>query len=149
MTQTAPFLHGKPLSQFAFTWASGRHQYIACVPRRLMARSRLTGTILLLCVVTQWMLAQKSEPAATANLELGGRIAQAVRVDHAPRLDGTLEDPIWQQAPTITDSRPERTVRQRSYVTVDESTGLFGQSAAGTPIGSGSQGRRAKELRRS
>jgi hypothetical protein len=43
------------------------------------------------------MCGQTSEPAATAN------IAQAVRVDHAPRLDGTLDDPIWQQALPITD----------------------------------------------
>src|ERR1035437_5650286 len=97
MTQTAPSSHGKPLSQFGFTWPSGSHQYIACVPRRLIARSRFTGTFLLLCVVTQGMFGQISEPAATAN------IAQAVRVDHAPRLDGTLDDPIWQQASPITD----------------------------------------------
>src|SRR5579864_2145788 len=29
------------------------------------------------------------------------RTAQATRVDHAPRLDGTLDDPLWQQAPPI------------------------------------------------
>jgi hypothetical protein len=49
------------------------------------------------------MLGQNPEPAATANSELGGRIAQAIRVDRAPRLDGTLDDPIWQQASAITD----------------------------------------------
>ena len=43
------------------------------------------------------MFGQKSEAAATAN------IAQAVRVDRAPRLDGTLDDPVWQQAPAIND----------------------------------------------
>jgi hypothetical protein len=25
----------------------------------------------------------------------GTRIAEAVRVDHAPKLDGTLNDPLW------------------------------------------------------
>jgi hypothetical protein len=30
------------------------------------------------------------------------RVAQAVRVDHAPKLDGTLSDPLWQQAIPIT-----------------------------------------------
>src|SRR5690242_12802259 len=29
------------------------------------------------------------------------RNAQATRVDHAPRLDGTLDDPLWQMAPAI------------------------------------------------
>jgi hypothetical protein len=51
------------------------------------------------------MLGQKSEPAATAIPEPAERIGQAVRVERAPRLDGTLDDPIWQQAPPITDFR--------------------------------------------
>ncbi len=33
------------------------------------------------------------------------RIAEAVRVDHPPRLDGTLNDPLWQLAKPITDFR--------------------------------------------
>ncbi len=32
-------------------------------------------------------------------------MAAAVRAERAPRLDGTLEDPIWQTAPPITDFR--------------------------------------------
>ena len=31
------------------------------------------------------------------------RVAEAVRVDHSPRLDGTLNDPEWQRAKPITD----------------------------------------------
>ena len=58
---------------------------------------------LLVCVVNQRMLGQKPGSPATVNPEPSGRIAQAVRVDHAPRLDGTLDDPIWQQASSITD----------------------------------------------
>ena len=42
---------------------------------------------------------QKPE-AAPADAEVG-RIAQAMRVDRAPRLDGTLNDPLWQQASPI------------------------------------------------
>jgi len=64
MTQTAPFLQRKLHCQFALTWASGRHQCIAYVPRRLIVRSRFTGTFPLLCVVTQGMFGQKSEPGA-------------------------------------------------------------------------------------
>lgn len=33
------------------------------------------------------------------------QIAQAVRVEQAPKLDGTLHDPIWQQAVPIKDFR--------------------------------------------
>jgi uncharacterized protein DUF5916/cellulose/xylan binding protein with CBM9 domain len=33
----------------------------------------------------------------------GQRIAEAIRIDHPPRLDGTLDDPLWQRASPITD----------------------------------------------
>ena len=52
-----------------------------------------------------WVVGQNPEPRTIANPEPGVRIAQAVRADRAPRLDGTLDDPIWQQAPAITDFR--------------------------------------------
>jgi len=32
-------------------------------------------------------------------------MAEAVRVDRAPRLDGALDDPLWQSAKPITDFR--------------------------------------------
>jgi hypothetical protein len=32
-------------------------------------------------------------------------VAEAVRVDHAPKLDGTLDDPLWQSAKPIADFR--------------------------------------------
>ncbi len=51
------------------------------------------------------MVGQKSGPAAPSDAELAERIAQAVRIDRQPRLDGTLNDPIWQQASPITDFR--------------------------------------------
>lgn len=33
------------------------------------------------------------------------KVAWAVKVDHAPRVDGTLDDPLWQSAKPITDFR--------------------------------------------
>jgi len=45
--------------------------------------------------------AQKDE-SPTIGAE-GQRIVVAVRVDHPPRLDGTIDDPLWQQASPITD----------------------------------------------
>src|SRR5712671_6578732 len=35
----------------------------------------------------------------------GARTAEAIRADRAPRLDGTLTDPLWQSAKPITDFR--------------------------------------------
>jgi hypothetical protein len=60
---------------------------------------------LLVCVANPWLLGQTPEPAANTNPELISRIAQAVRVDQAPRMNGTLDDPIWQQASVISDFR--------------------------------------------
>jgi hypothetical protein len=34
-------------------------------------------------------------------------IARATRVDHAPKLDGTLDDPLWQSAAPLTDFRQQ------------------------------------------
>jgi uncharacterized protein DUF5916 len=47
-------------------------------------------------------------PAAgenTSDPQQGMKIAQAVRVDHAPGLNGTLDDPLWQSANPTTDFR--------------------------------------------
>ncbi len=74
-------------------------------PCRVNAHTELARTLLLICVLSQATLGQKPEPAGTANLELAARIAQAVPVERPPRLDGTLDDPIWQQATRITDFR--------------------------------------------
>ncbi len=73
--------------------------------RRKGCRARLARILLFLCVLNQFTFGQKSEPAGTADAETAERIVEAVRVDRAPRLDGTLDDPIWQQASAITDFR--------------------------------------------
>src|SRR5206468_464512 len=49
----------------------------------------------------------QSNPASQARQEQNGlqqshRTALAIRVDHAPRLDGTLNDPLWRQATPVT-----------------------------------------------
>ena len=45
------------------------------------------------------------EVVRVENLPKGPRVAEAVRVDHRPSLDGTLDDPLWQSAKPITDFR--------------------------------------------
>src|SRR5690242_12441724 len=44
-----------------------------------------------------------SPPQAAAAARAG--TAEAVRVDHAPRLDGTLADTLWQSAKPVSDFR--------------------------------------------
>jgi hypothetical protein len=46
-----------------------------------------------------------SLPGEAAAPQEESRTAQAARVDRAPRLDGTLDDPLWQSAEPITDFR--------------------------------------------
>jgi hypothetical protein len=52
------------------------------------------------CGGTRTLAAKLSDPSETEE-----RVAEAVRVDGAPRLDGTLNDPLWQLAKPITDFR--------------------------------------------
>ena len=56
----------------------------------------------LLCVPRLSVQAQEATPTVS---EAAVRVANAVRVERAPRLDGMLDDPLWQQAPVISDFR--------------------------------------------
>src|SRR5712691_8558713 len=60
---------------------------------------RLARILLLVCVLNRTTSGQTTEPASLGSAE---RVAQAVRVERSPRLDGTLGDPLWQQASPIT-----------------------------------------------
>jgi hypothetical protein len=51
-----------------------------------------------------------SQPLTSVSASIPGndaRVAEAVRVDHAPKLDGTLDDPLWQLAKPLTDFRQQ------------------------------------------
>ena len=53
------------------------------------------------CLFAQTDVTQKQKPGqAAAPRDLHN--VQATRVDTAPKLDGTLDDPLWQQAKPIT-----------------------------------------------
>lgn len=53
---------------------------------------------------TLWLPAQVEVP------NTGDRIASAMPTTHAPKLDGTLEDPVWQTAAVISDFRQREPV---------------------------------------
>ena len=57
--------------------------------------------ITLVCASTVVVTAQTAQPTLTDTM----RIAQATRVNRAPLLDGTLNDPVWQQANPVADFR--------------------------------------------
>ncbi len=59
---------------------------------------------LLLVLILSFFLLPRSVGAGALPQE-GARLAEAVRVDRAPKLDGTLDDPLWQSARPITDFR--------------------------------------------
>jgi hypothetical protein len=64
----------------------------------------LVSQVLLVCVFTVGALyAQSTRPRAGTVPQV--RIAEARRVEHPPRMDGTLNDPLWQQATPIRDFR--------------------------------------------
>jgi hypothetical protein len=65
---------------------------------------RVIAFVWLVCNALTW---GQSNPASQASRGQNGpqqslQTAQAFRVDHAPRLDGTLNDPLWQLATPVT-----------------------------------------------
>jgi len=59
----------------------------------------------MVCALSENTLAQTTGRASQTTSDQTVRSALAVRVERSPRLDGTLDDPIWQQAVPITDFR--------------------------------------------
>jgi len=62
-------------------------------------------TLVLTLLIAPRVNATSQTRAGAVTPEQTGRLAQAARVDHAPKLDGTLDDPLWQQATPITNFR--------------------------------------------
>lgn len=72
------------------------------------AVQQLTAPVMRLCPFLCLVLALASGASARSrgqSASAGPRIANAARVSRAPRLDGTLNDPLWQAAAPITDFR--------------------------------------------
>jgi hypothetical protein len=67
-------------------------------------RSRLYGSFLLATLALPGALgAQTQSGRARMVPQSGNNPAEAVRVDHAPKLDGSLADPLWQSAKPVTE----------------------------------------------
>ena len=64
----------------------------------------LLGALLICPVMFSRAVGAHTRPGQSRPQE-EARIAEAARVDQAPRLDGTLDDPLWQSAKPITDFR--------------------------------------------
>src|SRR6266568_959578 len=64
-----------------------------------------------LCIITMTITLCASSPVhgrtsqSRGVIRTGPKVAQAVRVERAPRLDGTLNDPLWQAAEPVRDFR--------------------------------------------
>src|SRR5438477_7032342 len=78
--------------------------------RRLPTKSRLDARCLLFLLVlcASFPLSAQARAGQTTQQRQAGppealRTAQAGRVEQAPRMDGTLDDPLWQQATPISN----------------------------------------------
>src|SRR5882724_6325531 len=69
------------------------------MPPNLPISRFLSRTLLLTLCAAPFLTAHAQTPA------FGSRTATAARADHPPRLDGTLDDPLWATAPLISDFR--------------------------------------------
>ena len=59
----------------------------------------------------------------------GPRVAQAVRVDQAPKLDGTLDDPLWQSAKIISNFRQKEPLESEQATEKTEVRVLYTRTA--------------------
>jgi len=80
---------------------------VICAFLRPAERARMRHCVLLalflICLTTGKLWGKAVPDPSPAFPQEEGRIVEAVRVDRAPRLDGTLNDPVWQSAKPITD----------------------------------------------
>src|SRR6185437_6215952 len=97
-----------------------------CKFGRLLRTVALTGVIITTVTCHTAISQPRREPTQS-------RVSVAARVDHPPRLDGTLHDPLWQLAHPIVDFRqpePYGATRYRTdRITNSVALIVFGWSA--------------------
>src|SRR5258708_14842020 len=70
-----------------------------------LSSSHLRGLLVLVTLILPGAADAQQKSAARAVPQATNGCAEAVRVDRAPKLDGTLADPLWQSAKVVTDFR--------------------------------------------
>src|SRR6266581_675931 len=70
-----------------------------------LSRSHWRGLLWLATLILPGTADAQRQSAARAIPQVTNSSAEAVRVDHAPKLDGTLAAPLWQSARVVTDFR--------------------------------------------
>lgn len=88
----------------------GSLKYSSNFPRDLIVL--LLRVLIAACFAAPLLLASRSAAQTVSTSrqippQLGAPVAQAVRVDRAPRLDGTLNDALWQSAKPLSDFRQQ------------------------------------------
>lgn len=78
---------------------------LKCADWRRTASAASKQTVALIFVFFTLTPGAVARQSGTPTPEAAPGIARAIRVDHPPKLDGTLEDPLWLQADPITDFR--------------------------------------------
>lgn len=70
-----------------------------------LARRGLLGRIVVFAALAPAVLGKPQSATNNSQSEIVAKSAEATRVDQVPRLDGTLDDPLWQSAKTFSDFR--------------------------------------------
>src|SRR5690348_9381868 len=69
----------------------------------MTARGKFMFAFVMICALPR---ATKAQTTARASQMIEAvRVAHAVRIDASPKMDGTLDDPLWEQAIPIKDFR--------------------------------------------
>jgi len=117
---------------------------------------RAVRAIAFVLLTSSALIWAQSNPTSQAGRGQNGpqqslQTAQAFRVDHAPRLDGTLDDPIWRQATPVTGFSQREPFEGQAPTEKTEVRVLYTRSAVFfgvTCFDSNSAGIVATELRR-
>jgi hypothetical protein len=98
-------VHGKGVTGYPrkMNGESNRRRSVRCARQTPF---KAVGIMVFVCLACNTLICGQTNPKSpTGNEQLGAQqpllSAQAIRVDRIPRLDGTLNDPLWQQASPV------------------------------------------------
>ena len=78
---------------------------IPCATKSWRASRALIFALLLTILSSSGVRGRTDSRSTHSSPQENDGVAQAVRVEHAPKLDGTLDDPLWQSAKVVTNFR--------------------------------------------